>query len=208
MSIDTTDQVSDQDQSSVSDGDAGNESNDAKFKKLLGQRKADQEKLKELQSKLGTFESEKRKLEEEKMKHEGNFKALLDSREKELQELSSKLKDYESKVVSYEETFINQKKINAFHQAIGGKLKDQEYYDLFKADKIALDDEGNIDEKSLKQYASEFINKHKSLIDFKTGKMPDGAAKVTGSKDQTAIESMTPAQLEQLIKDRAAKGLL
>ena len=96
MSNDTTDQVSDQDQSSVSDGDAGNESNDAKFKMLLGQRKADQEKLKELQAQLGTFQSEKKKLEEEKMKHEGNFKALLDSREKELQELGAKLKDYEN----------------------------------------------------------------------------------------------------------------
>ena len=71
-----------------------------------------------------------------------------------------------------------------------------------------MNDDGEIDEKSLKQYASEFMTKHKSLIDFKTGKMPDGAPKSAGSKEQTAIESMTTAQLEQLIRDRAAKGLL
>jgi hypothetical protein len=206
MSKDTNDQVSDQDQSIVSDEDSGN-SNDAAFKKLLGQRKADQEKLRALTSELESFKSEKQKLEEEKMKHEGNFKALLESREKELEKTKGLLKEFESKIVTFEEAQINQKKINAFNKAVGGRLVNDKLYSLVPLEKIALTDEGEIDMVSLKSVADEYVKEFKYTIGTPKGKMPDGAPQ-SPKGISPEIDKMTPSELENYIKEKAAKGQL
>lgn len=144
-------------------------------KKLLAQRKADQEKLKAMQARLQELESKEAEiakkeaeLEEQKLKDEGNWKALLEAREARAAKLEEQVKTLAEVNKSYEDKFTNAVKLNAFKDAIGGTLKKNEYYGFVDTNKIALDPEtGVVDEKSLKQYANDFVSQFKELIAFK-----------------------------------------
>ena len=167
--------ISDDDQKidSVDDGEKVSES----WKnRILAQRKADQEKIREMNEKLESFESEKKKIEEEKLKQEGNWKELLESRERTLQELQDKLNEKDEAVKSYETHLQEAKKLQGLQDALGGKFRKPEYMNLVDTSKIAVDpDTGNVDQSSLKSYADHFLKEHKELIQFNKPQINDNA---------------------------------
>jgi hypothetical protein len=158
------------------------------FNKLLGQRKADQIKLKELDEKLKSFEAKEtelqakeRELEEKKALSDGNWKAILESREAQLKRLEAEKAVLQESVGAYEKKFTDALKINAFQEALGGKLKKSDYYNFVDTSKIAIDPEtGSIDDKSLKDYATKFATDFKELIAFKGGTLPSDAPSPKG----------------------------
>ena len=181
------------------------------FQTLLRQRKADQERLRTAEEKLkrlDELEANESKLNDEKLKSDGNWKALLESREnklKEIQETNTTLKEL---VKSFEDKFTSAHKINAFKEAIGGNLKRNEYYSFIELDKIALNpDTGAIDDKTIKSYANEFTNKYKDLIEFKVKRLPTGSASVN-HKTEKSLSQMSKEELEKHIIDSAKAGLI
>jgi predicted RNase H-like nuclease (RuvC/YqgF family) len=141
------------------------------YQKLLAQRKSDQAKLAEYNErleKLSEYEKRIEQQEEEKAKAEGNWKALIESREAKAKEFETKYQEAMTKVSSFEQSLNDAKKIRAFEDAIGGKLIDRDYYNLIDLDSIALDPEsGEIDKDSLKKTSESFVKKHKILVNFK-----------------------------------------
>jgi hypothetical protein len=205
MSDVSTDQASGQDQSNASGEDAANKGFVPleHHRELLGQRKKDQEKIKALEVKFKEIEEKEKLAHESKLMEAGNYKALLEDREKEKNLLAEKLKDYETQVKTYEETFTNTKKLNAFNKALGGKLKNEDYYRFVDTNKIAIDPEsGKVDDGTLKNYTKEFATKYKDLIDYGFATLPDGAPARTSIdlnslKGEQKIKEAIKAALQQ-----------
>lgn len=175
------------------------------YQTLLGQRKQDQAKARELETKLKAFEDVERKRNEEKLQQEGNFKALLDAREKELQEIREQNQTLSSQVSDFEKTFTDTKKLNALFKEVGGSLKHKDYYHLVDTNKIAIDPStGELDSKSLKAYASELVKDHKDLFNFGIGKMPGGApvaATALSHEEWTKLAQTNPSEARKRMKD-------
>lgn len=209
------DQVSNEDQSN--DGIVDNSKDvvsHESHKKLLAQRKADQEKLRAMQTRLQELESKEAdiakkeaELAEQKLKDEGNWKALLEAREARAAKLEEQVKTLAEVNKGYEDKFTNAVKLNAFKDAIGGTLRKNEYYSFVDTSKIALDPEtGVVDDKSLKLYANDFVNQFKELIAFKNpAKLPNEAGdhSATGiSYDEwVKLAQTNPSEAKKRIKD-------
>jgi len=115
------DQVGNEDQST--DGIVGN-SNDVvsheSFKLAVDQKKRLQrklteaeERLKQLEAKESDIARKEAELEEQKLKSEGNWKALLESRESALKKLEEKNSELLDITKGYEKKFTDAHKINA-----------------------------------------------------------------------------------------------
>jgi hypothetical protein len=139
------------------------------YQRLLAQRKADQEKLKKLDEyEKAAKEAMKVKelAEQEKLKQEGNLQAIIESYNKRVESVEQEKAQIEEQLNSYKSQFTDALKLSALQEVIGAKFKDKEYYSLVDTSKIAVDDSGQIDEVSLKEYAKHFVIKHKPLLDF------------------------------------------
>lgn len=182
--------------------------------KLLDQRKSDQTILKNLKTELEALkaESEERKkkdaaADEEKQKEQGNYKALVESRDNRIKELEALVNEKDEKVKGLEGKYTNAHKLNAFQNAINGKLKNDKYVNLVDLDKIAIDPEtGAVDEKSLKSFATDFINNHKELIEFRGANktLPNGAAKhgaPLSKEEWRELAKTNPKEAASRIKD-------
>lgn len=188
----------------------GDESKDvvshASFKKLLDQRKADQEKLRKAQEELDSFKAKEKELEEKKLAEQGNWKALLEAREAKLKESEEKINLLSDSLKTYETKVSNAIKLDAFERAIGGKLKNKVYYDtVFAPEKIALNPEtGEVDDASVKEYATFFVNNFKETIEFKGAKLPNDAAKTSGKlshAEWTELARTNPKEARLRMKD-------
>jgi len=142
------------------------------YRKFLSQRKNDVEKMKELTSKIESYE---RKLKEANSGKDVDYKQLLETRTRELEDLGKQLQSKEALIKEKEEREIRYKKLSAFTDQLPAKLKKKEYYQFVDTDRMLIDpDTGDIDSKSLKVYAQQFADEFKDLLDFKsTGNLPN-----------------------------------
>lgn len=139
------------------------------YRKFLAQRKNDQEKMKQITSKLETYEKKLKDIENNTPPN-SDYKSLYETRNKELEELSNKIKEKESVIGEYENKYARIKKLSAFTEALPAKLKRKEYYAHVDLDQIVVDpDTGDIDQKSITAYATKFAEDFKDLLDLKGG---------------------------------------
>lgn len=154
------------------------------YQRVLSQHKKSKQRADELEAKLkelSEFKQKAEKLEEQKLKEDGNWKQLLEQREAKLNELNEQLSSLKEQNEGYQRDIDDMIKINAFTNAIGGKLRKTDYYRFVDTSKIALNPETKtVDEESLKQYANEFTNSFKELISFDGPKLPQGAPNGSG----------------------------
>jgi len=144
------------------------------YKRLVAQRKADQEKFKALSEKVSLYEQKEKDLEEKKLMEQGEYKKMLQEREKEIRQLRDEREKYKN-------SLVKTAKLQAFQEALGGKLADPTYYSFVDTERIAIDPEsGTVDTDSLKSYVNEFVSKHQRLIEFSSAKLPNSAP--SGSK--------------------------
>lgn len=163
------------------------------YKRTIGELKTAQAKLKEL-------EASTTQANENKMKEQNEWKALAESKEKSLLETTSKLNELES-------TILDSIKLNAFQRHLGGKIKDDAYYQFVDTDKIAYNPETKrVDEESVKLVVADFVKKHSSLVEFKAGKMPNEAAVSTVINGAKKIEDMSSEELAKHIKSLHTLG--
>lgn len=154
------------------------------YKKLLAQRKADQEKLKTLSAQfeetkkaLDLIKEKEKEVMEEKAKGQGDYKALVENRENEIKTLKEQLEQFKSEKENLEHSFIDMVKLSAFNEALGGKIKHKKFYSLVELDKIAIDPETKrVDASTLKDYVKNFTTEFKDIIEFKDAKMNENAA--------------------------------
>lgn len=164
------------------------------YQKVLAEAKNAKEKLRAL-------EAEKQNSLDAKLREQNEWKALAEQKEKSLAETTARLTELES-------TILESVKLNAFQRHLGGKIKDDAYYQFVDTASIAYNpDTKRVDEESVKSVVADFVKKHSALVEFKSGKMPNEAAqdaKIANKK----VEDMTPQEIEQHIKTLHSLGRL
>lgn len=168
------------------------------YSRLLKQRKADQARLNELNAEFNKLKAEREAELEAKMKEEQKWKELAERREKEAKELRT---GWESD----KQRFINTHKLNAFKEAIGG-LKKPEYAKFINPDLIEIDEEGNIDEESVKRYAQEFRKDYPDLIKEVTSPKLPNRAPTAHTPAPVDLSNMSKDQLKALLGTVAKSG--
>lgn len=172
-------------------GDAGD--GNADFKKLLGQLKKTKEENKtlvdrlakfgELENKLSKFEQEESKRRDEELTQKGEFKKIIELREKEINDLKKGLQDKDSEVTSYKKDLQDTYKANAFVNSLPGKLRKSEYLTFVDFEKIVFDPTTNsIDKKSVDNVVEEFMKNHGFLVDTSHVRgMPTGQGQINNA---------------------------
>ena len=169
------------------------------YRKLVTQRKNDQENLKLLTAKLDTYEKKMKDLEQNSPNTD--YKSLLETRNKELEELNKSVKEKESVINDYEDKYSRIKKLSAFNEALPAKLKRKEYYAHVDVDKIVVDpDTGEVDQKSLKTYANQFAEDFKDLLDLKGGpNLPNAKSTGTATLSYEAWLALPASEMKKRI---------
>jgi hypothetical protein len=139
------------------------------YQKVLDEAKAAKKKVAE-------FEKAKRDAEETSLKEQGNYKKILEEREKELQETKDKLSGLDKKI-------SDSRKMNAFLGAIGGDVPKQ-YWPLVDLEDVAVNPEtGMPDESSVKRAAEKFEKDFPDVIKRPSkSKLPNEAPRGGGTK--------------------------
>lgn len=165
-------------QNAASGGSAENNQTDDKKKdvvsyethvKLLAEKKKRDAELAEAHAKLKSFE-------EAKLKEEGNLKALLEMRDKEIAEAKAKA-DYAEQVLN------DTVKLDAVLGKLSGTVKKQ-YFGLFDLSKIPVDPATKLpDQLSVEKYAKEFEQTYSAIVEKPSNvQMPNHAAQGTSTK--------------------------
>jgi hypothetical protein len=162
------------------------------YKKVLAEAKSAKEKNKEILSRLETIEKERKEAleqlkgkEEAKLLEQGEFKKILEVRERELSEAKTKLEVEADAKLKAEKDLIDSYKIQAVMAKLPGKIKHRDYLVHIDLDSIAVNPETHaIDDSSLSSVVSNFITNHSGLIDTKSNlrlpsDSPDGSQSLT-----------------------------
>lgn len=135
--------------------------------KLLSEKKKLDARHKETADKLAALEKEKKDLADEELKKQGKFQEALAAKEKELADTNQRLQ-------ARDQQMVDGQKINSFLKAVDSDVKEN-YWGLIDLEKIKLDAQGNIDETSVKTYASEFKETYSEIIGGQAPpRMPNG----------------------------------
>lgn len=156
--------------------------------RILTESKEYKEKYQAFKSKEDEYKAQQAKAEEDRLRQQGEYKTLLEQREKELATLRESLENTSSEVESYKKSMTNLRKASAFERELGGKLKKDSYWSHVNFDQIALDPEtGEVDRGTLKEVANNFVKEYRELVDFPThGNLPNGTP--SGSKGKLTYE--------------------
>ena len=168
-------------------------------KKLLAQRKSDQEKMRSLEQQLNEFISAKKMTEEQSLAEQGKYKELLEQRAKELEEAKKENAHYKN-------SFDKAIKLSAFRDQLGGTVDNSAYYDFVNVDKIVIDPETGVpDLSSVEDVVNEFKQKHSKLYTPRVSKaLPNDAPKdtysVTTPKNKNEFASALRDELAKQFK--------
>lgn len=148
------------------------------FRKVLAQRKRDQEeknsalvKLREYEQKLSAFEEKENLKRDEELKNRGEFEKILKSREEEI------LK-YKQRETEIQRELQLEHSRQAFLSLLPGKLANPEYINLIPVNQVKYDASGDIDMKNLESLVENWKKSHFRLIDMpgSTAQLPNHSA--------------------------------
>ena len=134
------------------------------------------EREKELEEKYNAVELDRKTKEDAKLHEQGEFKKLLEQREKELTDMKSKL-------TLKEEQEATSRKLNAFLGKLGGKLVSNDFLTFVDVEKIVINPATNeVDESSITAEVSRYVAKYPTTVNFgKHGSLPADAPGPTNS---------------------------
>lgn len=158
---------------------------------------------KKLKEQVKLYEEEKAKSHENKLKEQNEWKALAETYQQQLHEKSRILQEQEQSIV-------NGMKYQEFEKHLGGRLKNKDYATFIEFEKIVMNPETKrIDEESVKGVVSNFVKQHSHLVEFVGGaKMPNEAARPSGSIGAKSIQEMSPKEHADYILKLAEAGLI
>ena len=152
------------------------------YQKVLNEAKNAKEKLRAL-------ESEFHKERENKMKHEGDWKGLIELREKEIKELKDQMTKISNDYSTLDSHVKTSKKLSAVLNKIEGVI-DQKYYGLIDLDEVMVNPEsGEIDEMSVIKAAQSFKTQYPEVVRKSgfSGMMGDGRTNNSSSTEGATI---------------------
>lgn len=142
-------------------------------KRLLGQRKADLEKRREIEQELETFKAAAKENEQLALEEQGKHKELADH-------FKAELKKTQAALTERDEMINDGIKLQAFKSKVGGEFKNPKYMSFVDLDRIGLREDGTVDEGTLEMTVNSFLKEHgNDLLNRGTGrKLPSDAASV------------------------------
>lgn len=127
-------------------------------KRLLSQRKRDQEELKRLREFEAQQAEQKRLQEQEDQAKRGEFDKVLTAYKSENEELKQKLS-------ARDEQELKHKKYQAVVDALPGRLANPQYVAFIDVNDVFVDPQTNlVDENSIKIAADKFVKEHSHLL--------------------------------------------
>ena len=164
-------------------------------KKLLGQRKADQEKYRTVETELEMLRSAAAEKERVALEEQGNYKEIVNLRDKELAATKEEL-------VSNKKLLIDGAKMQAFKEKVGGSFKKSEYASFVNLDKIVLMSDGTFDEASLESTVNNFLKEHgDNLLNRSSNKKLPNEAGSNGQIITKTIPNMGETELKNALTE-------
>ena len=151
--------------------------------KLLGERKRDQARIRELAEKTAAFEKAEREREEKTLLERNQFQDVLKIRDKEVEEYKTKY----TQLLDYQ---VNTAKQVAFLENVDGKIP-QKYWGMIPRDEIQMDqDSGEIDKNSLKAAIDKFKREYPEVILPSAGTRQAAPSPTSANVKQTRDDMM------------------
>lgn len=127
--------------------------------KVLDEKKAQSGKLKEANSKLAEFEKAEKERKEKALLDDGKAAEALETSKKELAEEKLKNKRINDQIVE-------SRKLSSFLQSVEGGV-DKRYWSLIDTEKIKVDENGQPDPESIKEYSASFVEQFPEVLAHK-----------------------------------------
>lgn len=184
----------------VSDGASNEETiSVSAYKKLLTQRKNDQEKMRSLQESIDSFTQEKSAQEEAKLEADGEFKKINEMLKA---ELSQTKEDNQLLATAIQNT----KKKQAFYSKLDGKLESVAYEAFIDLESIAINPETqDVDSQSVEMVVKNFLSEHGKLVEPKNAKTIPGNASSTSNNGLGYMDALkkckTQAEFDRVRKE-------
>lgn len=145
------------------------------FQKVLNEKKNVAERLKATEARLAEYERQNKESEERKLKEQGEYKKLLEQRDRELEEIRGSKSELER-------TILDSMKYQAVLDKIGGKLKHRDYMSHIDVDRVSFDPETKaLDFNTVESVANDFLKTHSHLVSFPNAKLPQDAPQAAES---------------------------
>jgi hypothetical protein len=120
---------------------------------------------------------DRKKKEEAKLAEQGEWKKLLEARERELQDFKEKFENQQSEILERDKVLNEATKLQAFINNLPGKVVKDDYLSFVDIDKIAIEN-GKVDSKSVEFVVNDFMKNHPTLFSpSKITKLPGEAAR-------------------------------
>lgn len=134
-------------------------------------------------------------IEEEKQRElleKGQYKTLLEQERERAKKLEEEKEEALKAKKTSDETLMEARKLSAFENRLGGKLKNDKYLGFVNTKDIVVDpDTGNIDPSSVDATVKSFLGEHKELVEFGAGKMPNFDGGTANNISQKQWKSMS-----------------
>lgn len=169
------------------------------YRKLLTQRKNDQEKMRSLQEQLDVINNEKSASAEAKLQEDGEYKKLIELKDAEL------LKFKEDNGILANEIHRSTKR-QAFFGKMEGKLKKNAYENFIDFDSIVIDPSSQqVDSMSVDAAVKSFLDEYGDLVDVGQAKtIPGNPAQALTAKHPS---TMNAKEFSSALTDALTKNL-
>lgn len=152
------------------------------YTKTLDEAKAAKARLKALEESLN-------KVSDEKMKSDGDWKGLIEAREKRIQELEAHTQEVSTKYETLNERIVSSHKLSKVISKLGGGL-DEKYFGLIDLNEVKVNPEsGEIDDLSAAKVAESFRTMYPETIKPKGNTRMMGEVGSKGSGTQLTYEA-------------------
>jgi len=141
-----------------------------KIEQAVNQTKRAKEKLQATEAQLQALLKEKEDREKQELEQQGNYKKMLELREKEVSETKQRLSELEAR-------WNNSMKLSAVMSKLPGRVEKSQYLSFIDLEKVVIDPETNeVDTASAELAASEFVKSFPELIKTEGKKLPNNGA--------------------------------
>lgn len=139
------------------------------YLRVLDEAKKAKEKARELDSRLAEIERSRKLAEEAKLHEQGEYKKILEQREKELSEINER---YTGLQTSLQDSI----KFQAVTKLLGGELKNPAYKQFIDIGSIAFANHESyeLDYGTVQAAANKFLQEHSHLIKKEKANIPNG----------------------------------
>ena len=151
------------------------------YSKVLGEKKKASAKNKELADRITSLELEKEESHKAELEDNNKYKELNEILAKENEDLKDSITSRDAKI-------IDSYKLQAFKDALPGKISNQQYLSFVNLNDIIIDEGNIVNPESVKVAVDKFMNVHSSLIQIDEQDLPSHTPGSTRTEGITSEE--------------------